>query len=278
MLSKWPQWTRRTPSDARLTSYLLGELSQNRRARLESRLLAEEDLFERLLLAEDDLIDAYADGTLPDERRRAFETRFASSREKREQVALSRGLRAAAQLSASTARAGEVSSPRWSLAEAVAALKHRALIPGVAVACLVLALMVWQQQPGEVVQPAGDSVARAILLPAVRSGAAERPRLEVTAATEAIELQIFVEGMEYYSSFRARFSTHQGKQIWDSGEIARADISIETSTLVLTLPGAATAAAIRQGRNLWMVSLEGVDLEGQRELIEEYELELGPGS
>ena len=62
--------------DRLLTRYLLGELSGSRQTRLEEKLLADEGWYERLLIVEDELIDAYVRDELVADKRSRFEARF----------------------------------------------------------------------------------------------------------------------------------------------------------------------------------------------------------
>jgi hypothetical protein len=65
--------------DDLLVRYLLGELPDDERERLQDAYFTDDVLFARLLVAEDDLIDAYARGTLTEAQRRRFEQRFGPS-------------------------------------------------------------------------------------------------------------------------------------------------------------------------------------------------------
>ncbi|HKR14519.1 MAG TPA: hypothetical protein VJT15_20805, partial [Pyrinomonadaceae bacterium] len=65
--------------DTKRIQYLLGLCSQAERERIESEYFADKDAFQKMLTAEDDLVDAYARGGLSGEERRRFEKRFLSS-------------------------------------------------------------------------------------------------------------------------------------------------------------------------------------------------------
>lgn len=56
--------------------YLLGELPEDERLRLEEDYLADSELFARVLAVEEDLIDAYARGELSESARKQFEERY----------------------------------------------------------------------------------------------------------------------------------------------------------------------------------------------------------
>jgi hypothetical protein len=66
-----------TPVDpGKWRAYLLGGLPAEEAEALEERYFADESVFEDVVLAEDDLIDEYLDGELPEESRRVFEGRL----------------------------------------------------------------------------------------------------------------------------------------------------------------------------------------------------------
>src|SRR6185503_10005685 len=76
--------------DDRLTRYLLAGLPPDEEERLEQEYLRGGEAYDRLLAAEDDLIDAYAAGRLEGDEARRFEARFLATPERRERVAFAR--------------------------------------------------------------------------------------------------------------------------------------------------------------------------------------------
>lgn len=78
--------------DKELTRYLLGELSEAEKVELEDLYLADQDFFDRLLAAEDDLIDDYAQGRLSKKESRLFEQNFLTSPERRDRLRAARAL------------------------------------------------------------------------------------------------------------------------------------------------------------------------------------------
>jgi hypothetical protein len=79
--------------DGRLTAYLLGRLSPEEEEAVETEYLGSTDAYDRLQVAEDDLIDAYVGGHLPAEDVRRFEEHFLVSPARRERVAFAQALR-----------------------------------------------------------------------------------------------------------------------------------------------------------------------------------------
>jgi CHAT domain-containing protein/predicted Zn-dependent protease len=78
---------------SRLRKYILGDISDHERAAIEERLLADETYFEEVTMAEENLIQDYADGNLDAPERERFESRFLSSKGNRERVKFARALR-----------------------------------------------------------------------------------------------------------------------------------------------------------------------------------------
>lgn len=76
----------KTQEEAELIRYLLGEVSERERAQLEEVYFADDETFEQVLIAEEDLIDAYARGELSAEERTRFEKLLLASPRGRERV------------------------------------------------------------------------------------------------------------------------------------------------------------------------------------------------
>lgn len=66
--------------------YLLGKLSDSEAARLEERSFADDSVFNEIESAEDELVDAYARGSLSSEDRKLFEKKLSSSERLAERV------------------------------------------------------------------------------------------------------------------------------------------------------------------------------------------------
>jgi hypothetical protein len=82
-----PQDTKR---DARLISYLLGELVNSDRNKLEDEYLGDDELFQKLLAAEDELIHTYVRGGLTPLQRFGFEQLFLQTPERKARVVFAR--------------------------------------------------------------------------------------------------------------------------------------------------------------------------------------------
>jgi hypothetical protein len=80
----------RSISETQQVRYLLGLSSPEEREHIESEYFEDEDAFQQMLAAEDDLIDAYSRGELAGEERRRFEKNFVSSFDGRDRVRFAR--------------------------------------------------------------------------------------------------------------------------------------------------------------------------------------------
>ena len=69
-----------------LRSYLLGTLEADRRMALEERILCEPDVYEELLIVEEDLIDQYVAGGLSKTEQQQFETHFLITAERQKNL------------------------------------------------------------------------------------------------------------------------------------------------------------------------------------------------
>ena len=76
-----------------IRQYLLGKLAQEQAVELEERLLIDGELYEELLIAEDELIDQFLVGEVPDEERAAVETHFLRAPRRQEQLLFARALK-----------------------------------------------------------------------------------------------------------------------------------------------------------------------------------------
>jgi len=72
--------------------YLLGELDDRTRAEVEQKLLSDGEVFEELLVAEDEIIDDYASGKLDPEERADFEAHFLATPERQQKLRFARAL------------------------------------------------------------------------------------------------------------------------------------------------------------------------------------------
>lgn len=83
----------RTMNEILMRRYLLGDLPQEERTRLEERYSADAEVFEEALATENDLIDSYVRGELTEVEKQKFEGEYFKSPQRRERVEFARALR-----------------------------------------------------------------------------------------------------------------------------------------------------------------------------------------
>jgi hypothetical protein len=116
--------------DKRLADYLLGNLSETEQVRLEEEYLADRSAQNRLLIVEDELVDAYLQGHFAAAERERFEAGFLASPRGRRKLELAKSLMALAaerqEGESHSASAGKrswlSSSVQWAFAAAVLAI------------------------------------------------------------------------------------------------------------------------------------------------------------
>lgn len=75
-----------------LRQYLLGDLTEEARRRVEQRLMTEPDFLEELLAGEEELVDEYVGDELSGDERLKFEQHFLCTTERRQQLSFARAL------------------------------------------------------------------------------------------------------------------------------------------------------------------------------------------
>jgi hypothetical protein len=142
--------------DGLLTRYLLGDLPEDERERLQAEYLADDALFARLLSAEDDLLDRYARGALAEPDRLRFEERFGQTPAQIRRVSFAHALRAATARRAAQPAQAAARLHRWRLRRASPMWAAAAT----ALVALLAAKVWWNQADGpgrKVLRPATES-------------------------------------------------------------------------------------------------------------------------
>jgi hypothetical protein len=77
-------------NETKLRRFLLGEMPENERVEFEEQFLLDEELFENIRVAEDELIESYLRGTLEASEKTNFEKHYLSNPKRRERVEFTR--------------------------------------------------------------------------------------------------------------------------------------------------------------------------------------------
>ncbi|HET9314979.1 MAG TPA: hypothetical protein VFQ51_05290 [Vicinamibacteria bacterium] len=127
--------------ETRARRYLLGQLSEEEMAALETEYFASVEALESVSEVEHDLVDAFVAGELASGERSAFESHYLASEVHRERVATARLLRAATRHGAAPTR-----GPAWSV-----------WLPLAAALVLLLAPLWLRERPGERAVPVAEA-------------------------------------------------------------------------------------------------------------------------
>ena len=98
-------------SEQNIRQYLLGELSEREQVEIEDRAFEDQSVLQEILTVEQDLLDDYVSGDIPEEKRHGFETHFLASAERRKKVAFAKAL--AAVVNEQPAVVIDVDAPSW---------------------------------------------------------------------------------------------------------------------------------------------------------------------
>lgn len=138
--------------DSLIRRYLLGQVTEDERQQLEEKMMADTELYNRAVLAEDEMVEEYVQGELPASERASFEASFLRTADGRKQVSFARAL--SKYVSSALSEAGpiaadepvpvpaaKVHNPVW--------WRHPALVPyfklaAAAVIVLGLSLGIWR--------------------------------------------------------------------------------------------------------------------------------------
>jgi hypothetical protein len=102
-------------SEQNIRQYLLGELSEQEQVEIEDRAFEDQRVLEQIVAVEQDLIDDYISGDIPEEKRHGFQKHFLASAERRKKIAFAKALSSVvnAIVNEGPAPAIDVGAPSW---------------------------------------------------------------------------------------------------------------------------------------------------------------------
>lgn len=207
----------------RIRDYLLGQTTAEDSALVEERLWADDDVYQEVLIIEDELVDQYLAGLLNDEERASFENHFVASPDRREKLRFARNLKkyvsrveanrapvAAPQIvSERNAAPVPVRPPKrfWPWANPILSYS---LAAAVVVAVALVGIMIFR--PLNAPPHTGKALA-VELVPGLTRGEGEIAQITVPADTETVQLQLRGSNISGFQTFRAMLQTADGREI-----------------------------------------------------------------
>ena len=239
-----------------LRRYLLGTVTDPARKDLEARLFSDDRIFwERIAIAEDELVSDYVQNALNHEERQDFEKHFLCTDERRSKVEFAKALHAHAARSAVAVQR----ESRW------AWLGRPVLSPAWALAAAALLLVVVQVSRIQPLRTDDSLGVVAVSVPAGRTRAAggELARVRMNANSRFVELQLDPESSRF-AEYRASVY-----QVDDDSLLAEMKLipvsSGGNSAVTLTLPAALLPAGD------YYVRLQGVSPGAPPEPLQRYD-------
>lgn len=239
----------RIDDEATLREYLLGRLGGEAAESLESELLEDEDLFEKMRIIETELYDDFAAGRLSSTDEQAFLPR-------------SRGQAARSRFVFATTLHGRAAATR------IATFRPRAArlvlaAAAIAVVAIGLAFVSLRKTPVTVppqtartTEPAtaaipspARAIALTITLGSSRSGA-EKNILSIPDGTTNVELGVRLHAEDVYDTYEVDVRNVKGESIWQQSGL-RAAAAADTRTIVAVVP------ADRMGAGTYEIAVSG---------------------
>jgi hypothetical protein len=202
--------------------YLLGILPPDRLAQLEERLLSENELYEELLIAEDELIDQYLSNQLSNSERATFELHFLVTPERQQKIRFARTLKryVSAAEPKNIAAAASPESPLRIFARLFSFLQNPIVAPSLVAVVLLLvfgsSLVFWSRRAPTQPHIESGNVLRVGLtldtMPFVREGG-EMKKISIPRGIETVQLKLQLPAVNY-AAYRAVLLASESSYGW----------------------------------------------------------------
>lgn len=264
-------------SDALLRAFLLGKIDDEERERIEGLFLTDSQERERLLSAEQDLIEDYLEDNLTPEDKEKFIAIYAQTPEQRQKLRITGSIKNWAIREAALPQANGTKISVWSR---LRTLKPVFVIPiAVAAMIAIVVAVVWlngredrrhraiEQELAQLNSPASlrealPGTVSADLSPGAVRGAERETEIKKTVDVHVIELRLAWVQTERYSSYQAEI---KGVGIDKSLTTPKLQAENDRGYFVrVKLP------ADRLDRGQYQVRLSGINTDGTTGLVEEY--------
>ncbi len=273
------------PTDATLRQFLLRVLDQDDSAEIEKLFISDPEWKQRILVAEEDLIEAYLEGTLSPTERQQFLTQYGDTPQRQRRLQITKLIKEHAVAQSYRERA--TLPPKASLLSRVWPLNMRFLIPVVAVVIIALTaglVLLVQFTRGRVAEAdyhaaiereladlnstshqfdVPSQVASLIVSPvSVRSGAANN-ELTRTPDTRVVELQLVWTQKRKFASYRAAIH-----RVGESAHFSVANLRLDNLPMGTVVRVRVPDRLLRKGQ--YVIEVTGVDVSGKSGPTEEY--------
>ena len=255
-----------------IRQYLLGTLSPERAAELEESLLLDSEIYEELLIAEDELIDQFIEGEMSPAERAAVETHFLRSPERKKQLSFARTLKS--YVSANTSPKPEVSDSRarngtaWGQPPKKRFFRDLLFPPNPAFALSLAAALVLISVGGvwlanRMNQPSQPQAVWAVeLTPGLQRDGGEITSLAIPANTDTVRPELDLAD-DQFQSYQAEVVDISGRSV-----ITGKYLKAQTSKNRRIVPFEIKAALLLPGE--YRAKLSGLSADGRVENLDTY--------
>jgi len=277
-------------TDALARRFLLGDLEGEERQQIEALFLSDQETKNRILIAEEDLIEEYLEGSLTSSEREKFLKQYGQTPKQRRKIRIARSIKEYAAADAALPRRVPALSSWRTVLSALGPRNLKVFIPVAATLTIALVIAVFcllelndraqknrrlaiERQLAELNAPSSSApnpaqVSALVLSPLLVRSA--QPQSEVTprAGLQVIELQLLWIQKEQYESYRAVV-----KRVGGTEEFAIVNLHSEKNNggnmVRVRLPLQILS------RGSYQVSLSGIAANGTPEPAEEYSFTVG---
>lgn len=268
----------KTVTDALLREFLLGNVNEEERARIESLFLTDSQARERVLGVEQDLIEDYLEGTLSPADRERFVARYAQTAEQRRKLRITKSIKDWAITEAAATQVAPAKGSYWRSLRERRRLKPAFVIPIVVMALIVIVVAaIWLSRRAEhaaIERELAQLNAPSNLLEAPVSSelspvtvrGVESQSLNTHPQSGFVVLRLLWIQKDHYPSYQATIS-----RVGDSKSYAVRNLQPESDGKAIRIK--LTAHILSKGT--YQIALSGIGADGSSSPTEEYTFNVG---
>jgi hypothetical protein len=245
-------------------------LEQEEQRRIEERLLTDNEYFEELLVAEDELIDDYIEGALSEGERERFERFFLATLERQQKLSFARALKRHIALvgvtEPSRASDKEQNPGFWNRLIPATLYTQKPILGFSLAAVLIIVLgaswLIVNNQGLRNQAGRGSDIIAVSLPPGLVRGTGETKRVVITPGVSAVQLQLEL-ARDDYQSYKAVVQTDEGNEVFTADKLKPETVAMGR-VVTFDLP-----ARLLSGGD-FQVKLSGLASSGEPESVGKY--------
>lgn len=274
-------------NDSVIRRFLLGDVDEEERERIERRFISDRETYEKIVVVEDELIEDYLEGSLTTADREKFLAQYGQTREEQRRLRIIQAIKQHAGARAKPTQIATKTRSKWPVVLSLPRLRNaRFFVPVAAILIIVFVIgLVWlrdvrnqraqenkrltiERELAELnspsaVHPDTAQAVSLILAPITHRAAGPQPEHRTRADVSILELKLLWIQKEQYSSYRAVL-----QRVGDGQQLSVPNLQVEkrdgSSAVLLKIPTRLLS------RGLYQVSLTGFGSDHTPSHTEEY--------